>query len=426
MHQPLPHSLTAPRFAALAPFSVRNFRFQWPADVLTQWAIEMEVLILGWYVLSETKSVLLLTLYGALLYLGTLISPMFGVVGDRIGHRNVLTAMRAVYALLATTLMALAFAGRLDPLAVFVIATLTGLVRPSDIGVRSALVAHIMPPQYLIAAMSISRTTIDSARIAGALSGAGLLAALGMGPAYLVVATFYVLGTLLTWCVNAKPVPPPVEAAASAALRASPWRDLKEGIVYIWTTPRLLAAMWVAFLANLTAYPFTSGLLPYVAKDIYHIDQTGLGYLLASFNAGALAGSVVLMLIGDRISAPMSRVTLVAAVGWYALLLMFGQADHATVGMIYLALAGFMQSICMVSLVVVLMGETSEKFRGRVMGVRMLAIYSLPIGLLTAGALIGSIGFVATTIAYCLSGLVFVGLIALRWRADIWHERSRA
>jgi len=299
-------------------------------------------------------------------------------------------------------------------------------VRPSDIGVRSALVAHIMPPQYLIAAMSISRTTIDSARIAGALSGAGLLAALGMGPAYLVVATFYVLGTLLTWCVNAKPVPHPVEAAASAALRASPWRDLKEGIVYIWTTPRLLAAMWVAFLANLTAYPFTSGLLPYVAKDIYHIDQTGLGYLLASFNAGALAGSVVLMLIGDRISAPMSRVTLVAAVGWYALLLMFGQADHATVGMIYLALAGFMQSICMVSLVVVLMGETSEKFRGRVMGVRMLAIYSLPIGLLTAGALIGSIGFVATTIAYCLSGLVFVGLIALRWRADIWHERSRA
>ena len=101
--------------------------------------------------------------------------------------------------------------------------------------------------------------------------------------------------------------------------------------------------------------PFTTGLLPYVAKDIYHVDQTGLGYLLASFNSGALAGSVTLMLFGDRISVPMLRVTLVAAVGWYALLLMFGQADHATAGMTYLVLAGFMQSICMVALVVTTM-----------------------------------------------------------------------
>ena len=35
--------------------------------------------------------------------------------------------------------------------------------------------------------------------------------------------------------------------------------------------------MWLAFLVNLTAFPMTSGLLPYVARDIYHIDQTGLG-----------------------------------------------------------------------------------------------------------------------------------------------------
>ncbi len=48
---------------ALAPFRVRSFRFQWPADLLISWAFEMEVLILGWYVLVETGSVVLLTLY---------------------------------------------------------------------------------------------------------------------------------------------------------------------------------------------------------------------------------------------------------------------------------------------------------------------------------------------------------------------------
>ena len=175
------------RPSALAPFRIRNYRFQWPADLLTSWAFEMETLILGWYVLVETGSVLLLTLFAALTYVGTLIAPMFGVAGDRIGHRNLLAAMRAIYVALSSTLMILALTGYLSPLYVFLVAAVMGLVRPSDLGVRGALVATIMPHDQLIGAISISRTTMDTARIAGALSGAALFAALGMGPAYAAI-----------------------------------------------------------------------------------------------------------------------------------------------------------------------------------------------------------------------------------------------
>ena len=62
----------------------------------------MEQLILGWYILVETGSVLLLTLYASFGFVGTLVAPMFGVVGDRIGHRDLLAMMRATYAVLAT------------------------------------------------------------------------------------------------------------------------------------------------------------------------------------------------------------------------------------------------------------------------------------------------------------------------------------
>ena len=48
----------------------------------------MELLILGWYILTVTGSVLLLTVYGSLQYVGTLIAPMFGLAGDRLGHRH--------------------------------------------------------------------------------------------------------------------------------------------------------------------------------------------------------------------------------------------------------------------------------------------------------------------------------------------------
>jgi MFS family permease len=112
----------------------------------------MEALILGWYILVETGSVRLLSLFGALLYIGTLVSPSFGVVADRIGHRNLLSAMRAFYTVMAATLLAIAVAGALSPLLVFVIAGLMGLVRSSDLGVRWALIGHIVPATQLTGA----------------------------------------------------------------------------------------------------------------------------------------------------------------------------------------------------------------------------------------------------------------------------------
>ena len=411
------------RPSAIAPFHVRNYRFQWPADLLTSWAFEMETLILGWYILVETGSVLLLTVFASLNFVGTLIAPMFGVVGDRIGHRDLLAMMRATYAVLATVLMVLALTGYLSPLYVMIIVAIMGLVRPSDLGVRGALVATIMPQNLLIGAISLSRTTMDSARIAGALSGAGLFAALGMGPAYVAIASLYVVSTLLTLCVVAPSKPHPADEAAGAALLRSPMRDLKEGVAYVWTSPRMQAVIWIAFLANLTAYPLTNGLLPYIARDIYGTNQTGLGYLSASFAVGSLVGSIALSLIrGLRVA----RLMIAATVMWYATLLVFAQVQSVPVAMVCLTLAGFAQSLCMISLAVILMRTASEHFRGRVMGVRMLVIYSLPLGLLAAGSLIGEIGFAATATLYAVAGLALMMAVVVHWRADLWHVHAPA
>jgi MFS family permease len=411
------------RPSALAPFRVRNYRFQWPADLLTSWAFEMETLILGWYVLVETKSVVLLTVFASLTYIGTLIAPMFGVVGDRIGHRDLLAMMRATYAVLAGTLMTLALTGCLTPLYVFVIVAIMGLVRPSDLGVRGALVATIMPHDQLIGAISVSRTTMDTARIAGALSGAGLFAALGMGPAYMAIVSLYVVATLLTLCVVAPSKPHPADAASDAALRRSPLRDLREGVAYVWTTPRMRAAVWIAFLANLTAYPLSNGLLPYIAREVYGTNQTGLGYLSASFAVGSLAGSILLSVLGG---VRVARLMIAATIMWYAALLAFAQIQTEPAAIACLWLAGFAQSLTMISIAVILMRTASEHFRGRVMGVRMLAIYSLPLGLLAAGSLIEVIGFAATATLYAATGLTLMLAIVTHWRADLWYLHAPA
>ncbi len=397
----------------LAPFQVRSFRFQFPGDLLTSWGIEMENLVLGWYILVKTGSVLALTLFWALQYLGTLLAPVFGMIGDRLGQRAVLCAMRAAYAILGTSVMALAFAGLLRPAFVFVIAALSGLIRPSDMGMRNALVAATMPADRLMATMGVSRTTSDSARIAGSLAGAGLFAAFGLGPVYLAIAGFYGLGFLCTLGVD-----PGRASPDGQARRPSLWRDLRDGLAYVWDTPCSLAAMWLAFLVNLTAFPLTSGLLPYVAKDVYHIDARGLGTLVASFAFGSLLGSIAISLVGRTLRA--ARMMILFALGWYGALLVFSQMPGVVSGRTMLFIAGFTQSLSLVPMSVLLLQSAGERFRGRVMGVRMMAIYGVPIGLLCAGALIERLGFAATASLYCLFGAAMTALIALHWRADLW------
>jgi predicted MFS family arabinose efflux permease len=388
----------------------------------------METLILGWYILVETGSVLSLSLFGALLYIGTLLSPLFGVVGDRIGHRNLLCAMRAAYTALAATLMAIALAGALSPLPIFCIAALMGLVRPSDLGVRGALVAHIVPPEQLMGALAISRTTSDAARIMGALAGAGLFAGFGIGAAYLVVTGLYALSLLLALAIGRPPDAPLPAAAAGAGSARSParpshWSDLMEGLSLVWSTPALLAGMLLAFLVNLLAFPLSNPLLPYVARAVYDADETGLGYLVASFAAGALLGSVAVSLRRDIAPA---RTMILSSLGWFVCLLAFAQMRTLWSGAAMLALAGFAQSLSMVTLAVVLLGIAGGKFRGRIMGVRMLAIYGLPLGALCGGALIDWVGFRATGTLYALAGIALTLAVAWRWRAYLWHANQQA
>ena len=74
----------------------------------------------------------------------------------------------------------------------------------------------------------------------------------------------------------------------------------------------------------------------------------------------------------------------------------------------------------MVPMAVMLLHSAGAKFRGRVMGVRMLAVYGLPLGLLAAGFLIERIGYTATALGYCVFGLLATAAIALRWRQALW------
>ena len=324
------------------PFRVRSFRFQWPADLATSWAFEMESIVLGWFILVESGSVMMLVVFGSLQYLGSLVSPLFGVVGDRLGYRRMLYWSRALYAALAASFMLLAWLQALTPLIV------------------------------------LSRGVSDG----------------------------------------------PAPTAAKEAPRLSPVRDLQLAFAYVWTRPVLMAAMALAFLVNLLAFPFSLGLLPYVAKNIYLTDQTGLGWLGASFAFGGLVGSVVLS--SHRFAFRAAQTMVLAGAVWFAVDVLLAFSTHLGVGMALLWMAGLAQSLSMTPLAAVMLRVTEPAYRGRVMGMRMLAIWGLPLGLLLSGPLIDRWGYAATAGAYSALGLLLTGVMAVYWRSYIWDVKAPA
>ena len=358
------------------------------------------------------SSVVMLTLFGALTYLGTLMAPVLGVTGQRIGNKKTYCALRAGYTVTALLTMTLALSGVLMPVHVFVIGAVLSVLRPADLVLRYAMLGETMPASNIIGATSVSRTTQDSARIFGALTGAALAAWLGMAHAYIAIAAFHLSSLLLALQVTGKP-------GSMESRPASTLGDLRNGVVYVWQTPHLQAAMAVAFLVNLCAFPLTNSLLPAVAKDVYHTDQRGLGYLAASFAFGALMGSVLLSRIGYKL--PPARTMIVFCGVWYAMTLTFAQMPGFTGGIPMIMLAGMAQSMSMVPLSAMLLRTTKEGFRGHVMGIRTLMIYGVPVGLLVAGPLIAAYGYRFTATVYCLFGLACTALIAWYWREHIWR-----
>lgn len=394
------------KVSPLAAFKIRSFRFQWTADALTTWGSEMETLILGWYILVETDSPFLVGILAALRMSGTLLAPLVGVLADRMSRKVLLAFVRIGAGASALSLLILAALDVIQPWHVFVIASISGLIRPADNVLRNSLIADTVPRELLMNASGHARTTQDTARIVGALLGATLLSRLGLGWAYLGVTAFYAFSVLFVLGISSI-------RSSVQVVHANPITEMKQGMKYMIESPVIKPMMFLAFVVNLLAFPLTNGLLPVVARDVYGHDENGLALMVAVFASGALGGSLTMAAFLN--SRRPERFMMVTMVSWYVLLILFAQTDSNFLGLPLLALIGASISFCMISMSVVLLTFAKIEMRGRVMGVRMLAVYGLPMGLVAGGWLIEQFGVPVAVTGYAVGGLVITVLSVLRW-----------
>lgn len=377
------------------------------ADGLATWASEIDLLVLSWYILVETDSPFLVGLLGALRFTGTLLGPIYGIVVDRVDRTRLFVGIRVFMAIVAAVMMALVLTGSLQIWHAFLIATAVGLARQFDLVVRQSLLADVVPRESLMNAVGLARSTMDAARITGALAGGQLLARLGLGEAYVAVTALYLISSLFALGAT-------IGITARFRATGNPWQQFGSGIKYMFKDESITAIMFLAFLVNLTVFPLNNGLLPVVVRDVFNAGPTGLSILSATVAAGALAGSVAMAAIG-RSRTP-ARLMLVGIVVWHLSLLVFAFMPTIAFAIPLLAIFGVATSVAMITMQTVLMTSATPEFRGRVMGVRALAIYGLPLGLLGGGWIAEQYGVRSSFLALGVLGLVMTAGAVLKWR----------
>ena len=392
-------------------FQQRNYRLLWFSDGVTSSAEQMEFLVLVWFVATRTESAFLVTLYGALRFTGTLFAPFYGIIVDRYDRLMLLRISRIIFTVIALIIAALSFLGLIQIWHIFVLTGVAGMVRAFDNVTRQTLMADMVPRHNLGNAIALTRTGRDTTQIVSPVIGGFLLDSFGLGWAYVAIIALLIGGTALTI-----PVKPPPRFPAT---RGEPiFGTLVESFRYARSHQVVLALLLLAFLVNLTGFPLNQGLVPVFARDVLLTDSTGLGWLLGAYSAGAFVGSIVIAGIGDMERA--GRLMSLGSVAWHAAIVVLAASTLFNVSLGVLALAGLVQSFTMVTMSILLLVSTPTEMRGRMLGLRSLAVYGLPLGLLASGAIADTVGITFALIGNGVIGIAITVAIVLALRG-IWR-----
>ena len=366
----------------------------------------MELIVLSWLILEISSSPLLVGLYGALRFMGTIMSPIFGVIVDKFDRKILLVLIRGSFALNGIVILCIAFAGVLTTTAILIMAGFLGFSKTFDMVIRQSILPAVVGDKNLNNAVALSRAGGDVTQMIGPIVGGVVLAFLSVKVSYGIIVGLYFIS--LFCAINIGEI-----SVKSYAGTLNVINNFKIGMKFIQQTPVVAGLLVLAVIINLATFPIYFGLISVWAKEVFDSTSTGLGFMMGSYSCGAVLGSLI---AGGRDgSGKIGRFSIGGAALWSGAIILLALVPNFVSSLPVLFLAGLGQSLCVVAIAMMLLSLTPDNLRGRVMGLRQLAVYSLPLGLLISGTIAEMWG---VKVAIFLDGLM--GILLVTGCVAIW------
>ncbi len=290
---------------------------------------------------------------------------------------------------------------------VYALATTDGAVTTFDLPTQQALVPSLVPREHLANALTLNTIMFQTASIVGPAAAGVVIAAYGVGAAYLTNALSYGFVILALLLMRGVPGRPPAAADGSRGLS---FGAAMEGLRFVFSAPLIRSTMLLDFFA--TFFASATALLPIFAQDILHVGARGYGWLFAAPAIGSFLTSVALVPAAEHITQRgRAIVWAVAAHGVGTIL--FGVSRTFWLTFACLAFVGATDTVSTVLRNIIRQLETPDRLRGRMTGINMVFFQGGPqLGEVEAGAVANAFGAPVSVITGGIGCLVATAWIA--------------
>ena len=410
--------------AAYASLKSRNFRFLLASSVLSVLAQQMLSIVVGWDLYESTHSAVVLGNVG----LVQIIPPILftfaaGYAADHYDRRRTAVLAQVVIAAVGF-LLAGAGAARGVTL-IYSCLLLSATARAFQWPASSALLPQLVEPEQLTSAIGWQGTGRELATVTGPAVAGLLLAWKGSEAVYLMQALCALAsaGCYAFMRVPARPVD------SSAAKPVMNWKQMSEGIRFIFKEKVILAALSLDLLAVFFGGAVT--LLPIFAQDILKVGASGLGWLRAAPAFGAALMALGLAHRGRVHKA--GAVLLWSVAGFGFATIAFAASTVAWLSFAMLFLTGVFDSMSVVLRWSLVQTRTPDHLRGRVTAATGLFIScSNQWGAVESGWAAAWLGTVPSVVWGGIATVGVVGVIAAlspslrKWRNEPVPEAAVA
>ncbi len=397
----------------LAALRHRGFRLVWGAALLSSTGHWADIVVIGWLTLELTNSPLWVGIVAAAKMAGYLAGPFMGVVADRMDKRKLLLFAGSLNLAVAATMLLLLALGWLVLWHVIALALVGSLTWALENPTRQAYVPDLVNNEDLTNAIALNALAIEITVVVGPALGGLLIPVLGMAGAYALMTCIYVVNVVVLLRLRG------VKQSAPH-VHESPLESLVGGIRYAWHNQTVFALLVIAFLLNLLAAPYRYAFLPLFARYVLDTGPAGYGMLTAVAGVGAFAAGVWVVSLGNF--GRKGRLMVVNAFAWAVSLLAFAASTWYSLSLALVFVAGLTQAVTWTVAATLILANTAQPMRGRVMGLRTGVVIALPIGNFLAGALAQKAGPAMAQGAYAAAAIVLmIAIVVLAprvWKLD--------
>jgi MFS family permease len=385
-----------------AALRFRDFRLLIAGRFIAQVGEMMVSVAVGWELYERTNDPLALGLVGLVQILPVL---LFGVPGGYVAdryNRKMITLVSQVVLIVCSLILVLISVTNGSLVVLYAVLALIGVARAFNNPAEGALTPQVVPPEYYYSAVTWSSSVWQLSAILGPAFG-GLLIGLSNSAASVYLANAVAGSVLVVALLLLRS-----KQRDYSATSETPLESVRAGLSFLRRSQIILASITLDMFAVL--FGGATFLLPVFAKDILHVDATGLGILRAAPSIGALLMAVTIARRPPFRRA--GRTLLVAVAGFGIATIIFGLSTSFWLSAAMLFSLGALDNISVVIRHTLLLLYTPDEMRGRVGAVNSIFIgASNELGGFESGVAASILGPVGAVIFGGIGTLIVVGLI---------------